>query len=107
MTSGGFPEDLQRFVDEAVWTYARTMPQWPHEYIVRGRVDDQLFGRLVRHIRAHGREGPFYKRQFIYFEAEGRLYWTMGAPIEDTTVVNRCKVEDSYVARRKRSALPR
>ena len=20
-----------------LWTYAKTMPQWPHEYIVRGK----------------------------------------------------------------------
>jgi hypothetical protein len=50
-----FPPHLRAFVDEATWTFAKTMPRWPHEYIVRERVDEQLFVELVRrHIRAHG-----------------------------------------------------
>ena len=75
------PEDLHDFVREAKWTFAKTMPQWPHEYIVRDRVDVNLFEQLVRHIRANGFEEAFYQETFIYFEEDGLLYWTMGAPI--------------------------
>ncbi len=35
--AGSLPEDLRRFVSEVKWTYAKTMPRWPHEYIVRER----------------------------------------------------------------------
>lgn len=102
-----FPDELLRFVKGEKWTYAKTMPTWPHEYLVRERVDEALFVRLVRHIRSNGHEGRFYRRKFIYFEQDGLLYWTMGAPIEETTVVNRCKKEDSYESRLRNETLPK
>lgn len=45
-----FPEVLCKFVKGEQWTYAKTMPEWPHEYIVRERVDEELFVQLVGHI---------------------------------------------------------
>ena len=50
---------LREFIDSSQWTFAKTMPEWPHEYIVRERVDENLFVQLVRHIRACGYEGIF------------------------------------------------
>lgn len=79
---------------------------WPHEYLVRDRVDCVLFKALVRHIRQHGFEGRFYKRALTYFAEDGLLYWTMGAPIEETTIINRCKEEDSYENRLRNGTLP-
>lgn len=106
MTSTRYPEHLRKFVDSSQWTYAKTMPVWPHEYIVRGRVDEQLFVQLVRHIRAHGYAGKFYQRDITYFDEAGLVYWTMGAPVEETTIVNRCRKEDSYEYRLAKGALP-
>ena len=100
------PDELVDFVNRETWTYAKTMPKWPHEYIVRERVDEDLFVRLVRFIRSHGREGRFYHRTFVYYEHEGLLYWTMGAPVEETTIINRCKKEDSYESRLRAGTLP-
>ena len=48
------PNALRIFIDSCRWTFAKTMPVWPHEYIVRERVDEELFVQLVEHIRAHG-----------------------------------------------------
>ena len=90
---------LREFIDSSHWTFAKTMPQWPHEYIVRDKVDANLFVELVRHIRRHGYEGRFYQKKYIYFDDRGKTYWTMGAPIEETTIINRCRGEDSYEAR--------
>ena len=56
------PTELLAFVNETEWTYAKTMPEWPHEYIVRERVDETLFERLVRYIRTHGYEGRSTRR---------------------------------------------
>ena len=90
------PDVLREFIDSTQWTFAKTMPEWPHEYIVRGRVDEDLFVGLVRHIREHGYEGKFYLTSITYYDDRGMVYWTMGAPLDETTIVNRCKKEDSY-----------
>jgi hypothetical protein len=94
-----FPVDLRVFVESAEWTFAKTMPEWPHEYIVRERVDEVLFVTLVQHIREYGYEGKFYSKTMTYYDEDDRVYWTMGAPLDETIIVNRCKKEDSYESR--------
>ena len=106
MSRQGFPDDVRAFVDRERWTFAKTMPEWPHEYLVRDRVDEGLFVRLVEHIRAHGYEGHFYQKTIVYYEEAGMVYWTMGAPVAETTIINRCRREDTYEARRKAGTLP-
>jgi hypothetical protein len=100
------PEALRAFVDSSPWTFAKTMPEWPHEYIVRGRVDENLFLQLVRHIRAYGHEEKFYRRTHTYYADGGLLYWTMEQPLEATTIINRCRKEDSYASRLLLGTLP-
>lgn len=101
-----FPASLRAFVDMAEWTFAKTTPEWPHEYIVRGRVDEELFERLVTHIRDHGYEGRFYERVIAYYDEAGLVYWTMGAPLSETIIVNRCRSEDTYAHRLSLGTLP-
>jgi hypothetical protein len=101
-----FPPELKVFIEEHQWTFAKTMQEWPHEYIVRDRVDERLFEELVRYIRAYGHEGHFYAKVLTYYEEGGHVYWTMGAPIEETTIVNRCRSEDSYERRLANGTLP-
>ncbi|MBN2366680.1 MAG: hypothetical protein JXL67_10970, partial [Calditrichaeota bacterium] len=84
----------------------KTMPKWPHEYIVRERVDEKLFVKLVKHIRYRGYEGNFYKKRITYFEHDGLVYWTMGAPIDETTIINRCTKENTYEYRLINGSLP-
>ena len=104
--SNSFPDELRVFVQNEKWTYAKTMPQWPHEYIVRERVDEKPFEQLVRHIRANGHEEAFYQETFVFHEEDGWLYWTMGAPISETIIINRCRKENSYECRLKNGTLP-
>ena len=101
-----FPEDLRRFVNDERWTYAKTMPDWPHEYLVRERVDKELFERLVKHIRSNGYEGRFYQIKITYYEEAGLVYWTMGAPLNETIIINRCRKEASFEYRSKNGKLP-
>jgi len=101
-----FPADLRTFVDEQLWTFAKTMPEWPHEYIVRDQVDEELFECLVVHIRSHGYEGRFYEKAITYYEEAGLVYWTVGAPLSETTIVNRCRSEETYEHRLARGTLP-
>jgi hypothetical protein len=100
------PQELRDFVNREKWTYAKTMPEWPHEYIVRDRVDEGLFVQLVEHIRAHGYQAHFYRKEITYFDEGGLVYWTMGAPVEETVIINRCKKESSYEYRMAHETLP-
>ena len=95
-SSIALPDALREFIDSLQWTFAKTMPEWPHEYIVRERVDENLFVQLVRHIRANGYEGKFYRKSITYYDDGGLVYWTMGAPLEETIIINRCRKENSY-----------
>lgn len=102
-----FPDNLRMFIAEVQWTFAKTYAAtWPHEYIVRSRVDEDLFVLLVQHIRTYGYEGKFYRRSIIYFDEAGMVYWTMGEPIEKTTIVNRCREDQTYEYRLKHGTLP-
>jgi hypothetical protein len=100
------PDAPREFIDSAQWTFAKTMPEWPHEYIVRARVDKDLFLHLVAHIRANGYEGRFYRRSITHWDDAGLVYWTMGAPLEETTIINRCKKEDTYEYHLQHGTLP-
>ncbi|OVE73946.1 hypothetical protein BVX94_02375 [bacterium B17] len=101
------PNELQRFVSEQEWTFAKTYAEtWPHEYLVKERVDETLFVAMVQHIRDHGYQGSFYSKPITYFDEDGFVYWTMGAPVEETTIINRCPKEDSYEYKRDNGLLP-
>jgi len=100
------PEELANFINTEEWTYAKTMPEWPHEYIVREKVDGTLFAKLAVFIRENGYEGRFYNKAITYYDCDGRVYWTMGAPMEETTIINRCLKEDSYESRLTSGNLP-
>lgn len=101
------PDDLRAFINATKWTFAKTYAEtWPHEYIVRDRVDELLFVRLVLHIREHGYEGKFYHRSIGYYDSDGMVYWTMGAPVGETTIINRCPKENTYEYRLRMGTLP-
>ncbi len=104
--ASSLPTHLREFVDSEEWTFAKTMPEWPHEYLVRHRCDEQVFVDLARHIHEHGQAGRFYHRILIYFEEDGLQYWTMGEPTEETEIINRCKVQEAYENRLMAGTLP-
>jgi hypothetical protein len=104
--SAEFPVPLQEFINTCTWTFAKTMPVWPHDYIVRKNVDQTLFVQLVNHIREHGYQGKFYQKTITYYDWSEMTYWTMGAPIEETIIINRCKEEHTYRHRLRNGTLP-
>lgn len=89
------PEDLSRvrqYVANVRWQFAKTYAETaPHEYTVRqwdwDASDD--FSFMVVAIRQHGYVKKFWGKPYTYFELDGFKYWTMGAPVDETTVINR------------------
>ena len=100
-------DKLCDFIANEKWTFAKTYADtWPHEYIVRERVDECLFVEFVLHIRKYGYEGQFYSKKIVYFDQDGYTYWTMGAPVEETIIINRTQKENTYEERLKNGTLP-
>jgi len=102
-----FPSELIQFINNIKWTYAKTIPDWPHYYIIKSKIDEPLFVRLVDHIRYYGYLGPFYNNTYTYFEEDSLIYWTMGSSIDETTIVNRTNKEYSFEERLKNGTLPK
>lgn len=95
-------DDARAYIAEVRWQFAKTMPQWPHEYTVRDwRPDTEpQFVELVRLIRASGvvkpwpTDVPNPRYHHTYLEVDGWDYWTMGWPVDETTVINRARLSD-------------
>lgn len=92
------------FIERHQWTFAKTMPGNPHEYVVRKKVDSETdFDAFVRYIRANGEPRAWGKgrsrRLYFYWQHDGYLYWTMGWPVDETIIINRARVEDSTAER--------
>jgi len=105
-TSIVLPDALREFIDSSQWVFARTMPEWPHEYIVREKDNEKLFLRLVHHIRANGCEGKFYLTSITCYDDGELVYWTTEKPLDDTIIINRYKKDNSYEYRRLKGTLP-
>lgn len=101
------PENLRKFINNVIWIYAKTYAETcPHKYIVREKVDENLFLELAKHIRENGYIGQLYNNEYVYFDYQDMVYWTMGAPINETTIINRCTRENTYAYRLAHDNLP-
>jgi len=71
------------------WTFAKTMPQIPHWYVVRSPENEEAFIEFVEFIRVHGVEERFGQSTYLYLYIGEYKYWTMGNPVPETTIINR------------------
>ena len=90
-------DKLREMIARCQWTFAKTMPWAPHEYIVRGKcpLADEDFVYFVNMQREHGVKEHWGKYFHPYLYIDDSKYWTMGAPIEETIIMNRAKVKQS------------
>lgn len=87
------------FIAGSGWVFAKTMPQWPHEYTVRDLtspdargstcLSHESFEWFVHLIRSEGYQARWGRYNNTYLEIDGWKYWTMGAAPEETTIINR------------------
>jgi len=79
----------------AKYIYAKTIPKFPHEYTLKKDwASETDFMDAVRFIRENGKKEMFFTKQMTYYYAsDGNKYWSMGAPVEITSLINRAKVE--------------
>lgn len=80
------------WVARSEWVFAKTMPANPHWYTLRARGDAADFERAVIDIRASGTTRLFQEREYTCYEFEGWRYWSMGAPVHETILINRARI---------------
>jgi hypothetical protein len=92
-------ERARSYISAVHWHFAKTMPQWPHEYTVRQwRPDrDADFLAFTAFIRDAGTVKPWPANEtprywHTYLSIDEWEYWTMGASITATTVINRARL---------------
>jgi len=87
----------ERFVAESEWRFARTMPECPHEYTVRDlspagekttAMGHREFEWFVQLIRNKGEPAEWNGHVKPYLRVGDWRYWTMGAPVEETTITS-------------------
>lgn len=83
-------EEITHFIESNTWKFASSMPSVPHFYCLKEKcVDPLMFERFVMHIRKHGYVGKFWRKEYMYYNDSTYKYWTMGAPIHETILINR------------------
>ena len=86
-------DEISTFIAGHEWTFAKTMPQIPHWYTLRRKAkSSEQFSAFVQEIRLRGVERQFGRKSFTYLDFDGWTYWTMGAPVEDTILINRARL---------------
>ena len=71
------------------WRFAKTMPQNPHWYTLRKQWQDSEFDLVVQTMRSVGYTEYYQGRPYTMFNVNDMKYWTMGAPLKATILINR------------------
>lgn len=91
-------QKIKELIAKCEWRWAKSYINVPHEYIVRGRcaLTERDFNYIVNAQRELGTYEQWGKYNFPYLYIDGYKYWTMGSPINETTIINRQKVFGEY-----------
>ena len=87
-------EKWSKWINKHEWTTAKSSP---HQYIVKSKLsesDQDKFEELTQLIREEGYTDTWAGKEYTYLNIEEYRYWTMGNPIQETTVLNRAKNEE-------------
>ena len=89
-------EEFKTIGNALTWTFAKTMPDSPHEYIVRNKtVDDDTYIKMFKTIEEHGIWKSWNNVAYQYFfPGDGYYYWKMTDDITESIIINRAREED-------------
>jgi hypothetical protein len=75
---------------------AKTMPEIPHEYVVRNPENEEAYVALFNLILEHGVDEMWRGRKYQYwYPGDGWKYWRMTSDIRQSRVLNRCRVVEA------------
>ena len=94
------PAELERaraFITRCRWTFAASVPEWPHFYCLRrwlpadAQDDFDWFESLVAE---HGYPGTFWRATWLYLElGDGWKYWFSNEAFREGRIVNRARLD--------------
>jgi SAM-dependent methyltransferase len=88
--------NFEHFVNKSRWIFAKTMKENPHEYALRKNCDSSEFDEAVLFIRENGVKEEFKGYYYVIYYLNGLKYWTMGAPLDKTILINRTRDFNIY-----------
>ena len=87
----GAPDHLvaeaTEFMRDATWTYAKTMPDNPHWYVVETKLDDPRVGALKELLRHHSHLRRWHGHAYRALDLDGWSIWDLWP------VINRKPIE--------------
>lgn len=87
-------EEAINELETKTWKFARTMPNNPHFYTLRETwPDEKRFEEIVLFIRKEGDKEKFWRKWYKVLYGVEYKYWTMGSPLNETTLINKAKYE--------------
>ena len=89
----GTLEQFKAFIAASRWTYAKTMPQWPHEYVMKRSDNAADFDEAARFIHRNGFPLNLLAKRQDYLDFDGWCYWAMGDPGGPDDIINRTRPE--------------
>ena len=85
---------VQQWLEDQRWIFARSRANNPHWYCLRSEVaDPKIFEQVVEHLREYGSPYVWWGSTYLQYPAGRYAYWTMGAGVENTELVNRKSLE--------------
>jgi len=86
-------EDLRLAVEGLSFRFAKTMPEFPHWYVVRSPENEATYVALFHAIHEHGYAATFGGRRYKYLQlGDGFKYWAMTTDIRASRIINRDEV---------------
>jgi hypothetical protein len=84
---------LGAVIDSLSFRFAATMPEIPHEYVVRNVDNEAAYVALFRAIMEHGVYEHWAGRHKRYlYPGDGWKYWAMTTELQESRVINRMRI---------------
>jgi hypothetical protein len=90
-------EPAAGWFDQLSFRFAKTMPEFPHEYTVRSPETEDAYVTLWNTIHDQGTKERWNGRTYRYwYRGDGFRYWFMG-PLGQSRIINRARAEHDWI----------
>ena len=85
---------VAELIEQHPFQFAKTMPEIPHWYSHKKNWPDPYeYEEVVRLVQTYGYNRRWKNRKYYRsLTLNGHYYWTMGAPVDETTILNRARM---------------